>query len=94
METTSKIKRSPLWDKINSEVKQIPREKVGGDSVDHQSLSTNLENLFKSEMVAFKKWYDSLSPSEQCTVWSKDGSANGLFTMADEALVNKFINIK
>ena len=49
METTSRVKRSELWNKIYEKVKELPRANVDGDAVDHPSLSVTLEELFLQE---------------------------------------------
>lgn len=45
----------------------------------------------KDDMIDLLSWYASLSPSEKVSVWSKDGSQQGLFTMDNEQLVDRFI---
>ncbi len=94
MEKTRNLKRSPLWHQIFDKVKEIPRENVSGDAVDHPSLTTTLEGMFIDEMCKFKAWYDKLSPVEKCTVGSEDGGTKGLFVLPNIELVKKYINQK
>jgi hypothetical protein len=94
MEKTRYKKRSPLWYQIFDKVKEIPRENVSDEAVDHSSLTTTLENMFVDEMCKFKAWYDKLSPVEKCTVWSEDGGMKGLFVLPNIEIVKKYINQK
>lgn len=48
----------------------------------------------KSLLVRFLKWYDALPASSKVSVWSKDGSTTGLFTMDEEQLVDKFCQLE
>ena len=49
METTSAVKRSELFNKILSKVKELRIEKTDSDCIDHLSLSVTLEELFLEE---------------------------------------------
>lgn len=40
--------------------------------------------------MEFAKWVESLSPSDRVSVWSKNGSLNGLFDMDMEQLLRKY----
>ncbi len=42
------------------------------------------------ELLAFKQWYDKLHPTDMVSVWSKDGSQQGLFNLTDEQLIEKW----
>jgi hypothetical protein len=44
----------------------------------------------RGQAIRFADWLDSLRPSERTSLWSKDGSGKGLFTMDNEQLFNKF----
>lgn len=48
----------------------------------------------RAQAIKFADWLDSLSPSERVSVWSKDGSGKGLFSMDNEQLLEKFKRIK
>lgn len=48
METTNKIKRSELWNKIYAIVNQIPRKNVDGDAMDAASATTEIEFLIET----------------------------------------------
>lgn len=47
----------------------------------------------KEVLLAFKQWYDKLSPANKCTVCPPPGSGSGtgLYNMSDEDLIEKFI---
>lgn len=53
-------------------------------------------NAEKCEIIAdkhavdFANWIEKLTPSQRVSVWSKDGSGTGLFTMDNEQLLEKF----
>lgn len=42
----------------------------------------------------FAEWIEKLSPSQRVSVWSKDGSCSGIFSMDYEQLFDKFKKIK
>lgn len=50
------------------------------------------EQELKTEMTKLLNWYCSLQPSDKVSVWSKDGQYNGLFTMDNEQLVQKYLD--
>lgn len=62
---------------------------------DYQLIQTSalmaMKEYAKQEMINFKKYYDKLTPSDKCTVWSESGDASGLFTMSDKAIVEKYL---
>lgn len=41
--------------------------------------------------IDFTRWLEGLSPSQRVTVWSKDGSMKGIFTMDNEQLLEKYL---
>lgn len=49
--------------------------------------------LKASDLIAFKQWYDKLSPADKCTVWPPAGSGcgTGLYDMSDEDLIDKYL---
>ena len=46
MKTTNKVERSELFKAIYNLIKELPRDNVKGDAIDHTSLSVKLEKLF------------------------------------------------
>ena len=40
--------------------------------------------------IGFANWLTKLSPSQKVSVWSKNGEHNGLFTMDNEQLLDKY----
>lgn len=52
--------------------------------------------VLKENLIAFKRWYDKLTPSDKCTVWAPPGSGygRGLYDMSDEDLIEKFLKKK
>lgn len=49
MENENKNQKSELWNKIYDKVKELPKDNTVGDSIDHRSLSNQLEQLFIDE---------------------------------------------
>lgn len=47
----------------------------------------------EKNLIAFKQWYDKLSPADKCTVWppAASGAGTGLYNMSDEDLIEKFL---
>lgn len=64
--------------------------------ITHQGINwvgfaiTAMEEYNKQEMIAFKKWYDKLPPSEKVSLWSESGEAQGLFNLSDERIVENW----
>jgi hypothetical protein len=52
------------------------------------------DNLLRGKLLEFKRWYDALQPSQKVSVWSKDGSEQGLFSLDSGQIVDKFLSIK
>ena len=48
------------------------------------------KQMEKGQMIEFANWLDKLTPSQRVSVWCKDGSASGLFTMDNEQLFEQF----
>lgn len=48
------------------------------------------EEYCQEQLLAFKQWYDKLSITSKVSVWSEDGSQNGLFEMSDKRIIEKF----
>jgi len=56
--------------------------------------SEKCEKIAEDFAVEFANWLEQLTPSQKVSVWSKDGSGNGLFTMDNEQLLEKFKRVK
>lgn len=52
------------------------------------------EKIADDFSVEFANWLEQLTPSQKVSVWSKDGSSSGLFTMDNEQLLEKFKRTK
>ena len=48
------------------------------------------KEMEKQQIIEFANWLDKLTPSQRVSVWCKDGSASGLFTMDNEQLFEQF----
>jgi len=73
-----------LLDIVDDLSKLIDKEKV--------SEIQNKEVDYKIA-VDFANWVEKLSPSQKTSVWSKNGEHSGLFTMDNEQLLQKYIQI-
>lgn len=49
MENENKNQKSELWNKIYDKVKELPKDNTVSDSIDHRSLTNQLEKLFIDE---------------------------------------------
>ncbi len=49
-----------------------------------------MEEHTKQELIAFKKWYDTLKPTDKISVWDADGNQKGLFNLSDEQIVENW----
>ena len=47
-----------------------------------------------SDMIEFATWMNKLTPAQRVSVWSKNGEHQGLFTMDEEQLFEKWLHIK
>lgn len=47
-----------------------------------------------SDMIEFATWMNKLTPAQRVSVWSKNGEYQGLFTMDEEQLFNKWLRTK
>tara|TARA_R110000868_G_scaffold393156_1_gene664085 strand:+ start:39 stop:284 length:246 start_codon:yes stop_codon:yes gene_type:complete len=56
----------------------------------NNNLIQQAKEIEKEQMIEFANWLDKLTPSQRVSVWSKDGSASGLFTMDNEQLFEQF----
>lgn len=47
----------------------------------------------RKQLIAFKQWYDNLSPSNKCTVWPPAGSGagKGLYDKSDDDIIDDFM---
>lgn len=65
-----------------------------GHQIDTQGLVHWIEDklleMEKQQIIEFANWLEKLTPSQKVSVWSKDGSASGLFTMDNEQLFEEF----
>lgn len=76
---------------------------LGDDSPDfaypsdvYVAMDEYAAQVLKENLIAFKRWYDKLTPSDKCTVWAPPGSGygRGLYDMSDEDLIDKFLKKK
>ena len=47
-----------------------------------------------SDMIEFATWMNKLTPAQKVSVWSKNGEYQGLFTMDEEQLFEKWLHEK
>ncbi len=47
-----------------------------------------------SDMIKFAAWMNKLTPAQKVSVWSKNGEHQGLFTMDEEQLFEKWLHEK
>jgi hypothetical protein len=47
-----------------------------------------------TDMIEFATWMNKLTPAQRVSVWSKNGEHQGLFTMDEEQLFEKWLHIK
>ena len=47
-----------------------------------------------SDMIEFATWMNKLTPAQRVSVWSKNGEYQGLFTMDEEQLFEKWLHTK
>lgn len=52
------------------------------------------EKQAKEIAQKFAEWVEKLSPSQRVSVWSKDGSCSGIFSMDYEQLFDKFKKVQ
>lgn len=52
------------------------------------------EKQAKEIAQKFAEWIEKLSPAQRVSVWSKDGSCSGIFSMDYEQLFDKFKKIQ
>lgn len=65
----------------------LKKEKIVG-SID--SLTNRQIGITKQTAIDFANWLDKLTPAQKVSVWSKSGALQGLFTMDNEQLFEKF----
>lgn len=62
-----------------------------GEYIERQLIAKQkAKQMEKGQMIEFANWLDKLTPSQRVSVWCKDGSASGLFTMDNEQLFEQF----
>ena len=49
-----------------------------------------VESKFDAFMIGFADWLDKLTPANRVSVWSKDGSGSGIYTMDNEQLLERY----
>ena len=74
-------------ERVNNSSHDDKKDKIKG-SVDN--LTNRQIEITKQTAIDFANWLEKLSPSQKTSVWSKDGQYQGLFTMDNEQLFEKF----
>ena len=54
-------------------------------------MQSYADKVKKDDCINFANWLSKLSPSQKTSVWSKDGSMSGLFTMDNEQLYQRWL---
>ena len=66
------------------------KKEMIGASIDR--ISEVQIEIIKQTAIDFANWLDKLTPAQKVSVWSKSGALQGLFTMDNEQLFEKFEN--
>lgn len=107
MEKSNNIERSEVWVQIYNLVKQIPREECTGDAPDAPSVATELEELFFKllpiqnisgllhidKVADFIDYYNTLTPSQKCTVHppAESGAGYGIYNLPSKSIIEKWL---
>ena len=60
------------------------------EAEDAEQDATDLVLKAEEFAIGFANWLDKLTPANRVSVWSKDGSGRGIYTMDNEQLLERY----